>query len=344
MAICTMTWSNAGSALSAETVPDNALWRLSPSGSRVARMTSRAGIRTRTVVPVAECAIGGEQRAAIEGQLDESALGMSSSHTRLEDASQSNGLPKPWQVWTTHQIRQRPTRNGATVLENQQMRREPHDVLEIVRDENQRNVERSAQLINLILQSSPHRAIHGGKRFVEEQDRRLPGEGPRQRDALTLPAGQLVRTAVQMLGQVHEREQRFRPRASLAPRPMPERGDHVAHGRQVRKQRVLLKYEPDGTAMRWSEDSSRRLAPCLGARSHRRLSRLIESCDASQDRRLAAPRRPEDGQDITGIAREFEIERNWSRLPEAHRQTPVTHDGCLRGVRALSSSSGSPRR
>ena len=151
------------------------------------------------------------------------------------------------------------------MLENQQVRRKPHDVLEIVRDENQRNVERSPQLVNLILQSSPHRAIHGGKRFVEEQHRRLPGEGPRQRDALTLAAGELVRTAVQMLRQVHQREQRFRPRTSLAPRPMPERGDHVARGRQVRKERVFLKHESHGAAMRWSEGPRRRLAPHLGA-------------------------------------------------------------------------------
>ena len=103
------------------------------------------------------------------------------------------------------------------MLENQQVRREPHDVLEIVRDENQRNVERSPQLVDLVLQSSPHRTIDGGKRFVEQQDRRLPRQRPRQRDALTLPAGELVRTAVQMLGQVHEREQRFRPRDVARP-------------------------------------------------------------------------------------------------------------------------------
>ena len=140
------------------------------------------------------------------------------------------------------------------MLQNQQVRREPHDVLEIVRDENQRNVERPAQLVDLVLQSSPHRAIDCGERFVEQQDGRLAGQRPRQRDALTLAARQLVRSAVQMPGQVHQRQQRFgAPRRRSARGRCPSAVITLPSGGQVRKERVLLKDEPDRPAMRRRE-------------------------------------------------------------------------------------------
>ena len=78
-------------------------------------------------------------------------------------------------------------------LEDQHVRGEPHDVLEIVRDEDQRYVERPAQPVDLVLQTPAHGAIDGGKRFVEQQHRRLASQRPRERDPLALAARQLVR-------------------------------------------------------------------------------------------------------------------------------------------------------
>ena len=72
------------------------------------------------------------------------------------------------------------------------MRRQPHHVVEIVGDENQRDVERLAQPIDFILKMAAHHPIDRGKRLVEQQDRRLTRQRPRQRDALTLPARQLA--------------------------------------------------------------------------------------------------------------------------------------------------------
>ena len=66
------------------------LCRLSPSGSRVARITSRAGYAHANRGAARDCAIGGEQRAAVERQLDEPAIGMSFARPRA-----SNTLPSP---------------------------------------------------------------------------------------------------------------------------------------------------------------------------------------------------------------------------------------------------------
>ena len=67
------------------------------------------------------------------------------------------------------------------------MRGKANDVVEIMCHEQERDVERPSQLVDLILQSSSHRAIDGGKRLVEEQHCRLASERSRERDTLTLP-------------------------------------------------------------------------------------------------------------------------------------------------------------
>ena len=267
-----------------------------------------------------------------------------SAHTRLEHAPESNGVAKPWQSGRLVSSDSWPqaTARPCSRIRRCVASRTTSSKSCVTRINGMSSVRR--RLVDLILQASSHRAIDSRKGFVEQQYRRLTSERPRQRNTLTLTAGELLRTAVQMLGQVHQGEQLFRPRTSLAPRPMPERGDDVACRRQMRKERILLKHEPHGTTMRWSEGSSRGVAPRLGARAYGRLIRTIESGNAAQDGGLAAARRPEDGQHVAGIAGEFQVERNRVPLPEAHRQPPVTHDGRLRVVTASSSSSGSPRR
>ena len=74
------------------------------------------------------------------------------------------------------------------LLEQQQVRRQAHHIVEVVRHQDERNVERPAQLIDLVLQAPAHAAVDRGKRFVKEQDRRIASERARERDALTLAA------------------------------------------------------------------------------------------------------------------------------------------------------------
>ena len=46
-----------------------------------------------------------------------------------------------------------PQATAAAVLEHQHVRRQPHDILEVVRHENQRDVERAPQAVDLVLQA-----------------------------------------------------------------------------------------------------------------------------------------------------------------------------------------------
>ena len=51
------------------------------------------------------------------------------------------------------------------------------------------------------------RAVDRGERLVEEQDCRLPRQRPGQRHALALAARQRARSAIQVSGQMHQRQQ-----------------------------------------------------------------------------------------------------------------------------------------
>ena len=236
-------------------------------------------------------------------------------------------------------------RDAAALLQHQHVRGEPHDILEIVRDEDQRHVERPAQRVDLVLETPAHRAIDGGKRLVEQQHGRLASQRSRERDALTLAARQLVRSpghagrtgapASAALPRGARRSARGRcPSAVIT---LPDRG-------QVRKERVLLEDEPDRAAMRRRERPGGGVGPGLGARSHRRLRRSIESRDRAQDRRLAAAGRAEDRQHVARVARELDVERDRTRLTKADRQAPVSHGEDPRDATAPSSPSAWPPR
>jgi hypothetical protein len=59
-----------------------------------------------------------------------------------------------------------------SLLENEQVRRQPDHIVEVVRHGSM-NVERSTKRIDFVLKMAAHRAIDGGERLVQKQDGRL---------------------------------------------------------------------------------------------------------------------------------------------------------------------------
>ena len=72
------------------------------------------------------------------------------------------------------------------------------------------------------------RGVERGERLVEEDERRVGGEGPGERDALLLAAGQLVGAAVLEPAQPDEVEHLPDPRRATALRPGQAEGDVLA--------------------------------------------------------------------------------------------------------------------
>jgi hypothetical protein len=118
--------------------------------------------------------------------------------------------------------------------------------------------------------------------------------------------------SVYLFRQMDARQQAFRMITAFGPRPLPECGSHVAGGREVWEERIVLKDEPYGSPVRRSKESRRGISPGIGSRAHTCMQGPIEACNASQDRRFAAAGWPENGEDIAGLTVEVDVERNGS--------------------------------
>src|SRR2546428_648042 len=75
-----------------------------------------------------------------------------------------------------------------------------HGLVDVVRDEDHRFAHGALDADELLLQALPRDPVDRSEWFVHEQDGRIRGQGPGESDALTLPARQLVRVAVAVLG------------------------------------------------------------------------------------------------------------------------------------------------
>ena len=149
-------------------------------------------MRTRTAVPTRDRPVRHEQCAAVERELHEPAVWIGVRHDGVEHRAESDRFSQPRQIGTTHERRHRPDREALSSLQHQHVRGQPHHVVEVVRDEDERHVERSPQRVDLVLKGASHDAIDGGKRFVEQQDGRLARQRSGERDALPFAARQLA--------------------------------------------------------------------------------------------------------------------------------------------------------
>jgi len=151
-----------------------------------------------------------------------------------------------------------------------------------------------------------------GQRLVQEQDLRLEGERPRERDSLLLAAGQLVRVALALVGQVDDLQELadalpdviLGSLAHLQPEP-----DVVGHV-HVREQRVGLEDHADVPLVR------RSVGDVLAVDRDRAGARLLEARDHPQGRGLAATRGAEEGHELAFLRLQVEV-RDRDRLAEA---------------------------
>ena len=107
---------------------------------------------------------------------------------------------------------------------------------EVVRDEQEREAELALQAAHQVEHLRLHRHVERRGRLVADQERRVAGQRPRDRDALALSAGELVRELLpvgaaeaDLLEQA--RDARLDPRSpcDAAPAPRAQRlGDDVA--------------------------------------------------------------------------------------------------------------------
>jgi hypothetical protein len=138
------------------------------------------------------------------------------------------------------------------------------------------------------------RRVEVRQRLVEQQHARLRREGAGERHALLLPAGDLADPPALEARQVHAGECRRDARRDLRlrqPARLEAEGDVLPH-REVREKGVVLEDHAE-VALRRRQALDR-----LGTDPDRAAIGGLETGDDAQQRRLAAPRRSQEGQHL----------------------------------------------
>src|SRR5713226_6285172 len=97
---------------------------------------------------------------------------------------------------------------------------------------------------------APRACVEISSGFVSKENRRIDRQRTSDRDALSLPAGELVRQVLQPMTELNEIEQLARPFVDLATRPAAqvERQADIFQARQCREQVEELEDKADRVA------------------------------------------------------------------------------------------------
>ena len=155
-------------------------------------------------------------------------------------------------------------------------------VAEVVGDDERRQRELPEQVLQLDAHRGPRVGVQRRQRLVEQQHGRIAGERPGERDALALAAGERRGLLARQPGDAEALEQ-------LVDAGGAAERDVRAHA-EVRKQRVLLKDEPDRALLGREVDLRRGVEPRALAQRDAAPVRAAQTCDCAQDRRLARTR------------------------------------------------------
>jgi hypothetical protein len=136
--------------------------------------------------------------------------------------------------------------------------------------------------------------VQRAQRLVEQQHLRPLGQAARKRNALLLPAGELMGLPLAELAQLHELQHRLDALLDRAlghaVAPQAE-GDVVPH-REVREQRVGLEHHVERALV------GHQPGDVLALEQYASRGRRLEAREHAQQRRLAAARRAEQGEDL----------------------------------------------
>ncbi len=212
----------------------------------------------------------------------------------------------------------------------------------VVRHVDERDADFLLQVDELDLQLLAQLRVERGERLVEQQHRRMRDERARDRDALLLPAGQLVRIAPVEADEPNVLERGLDARLPLAGRRAGhlQRKRDVALDRHVREQRVALEHRAHRARF------GRAAGEVLAVEQDAARVGKVEARDHPQQRRLAAAGRTEQREEFAGLDREADVvdgrevaetPRDTLYVEQRHRRvTPsVETDGIARRIVAV---------
>jgi hypothetical protein len=207
-------------------------------------------------------------------------------------------------------------RSTADVLDAGGPRREHHDavgekhrLVDLMGDEQRGSLGAREDLQQFHLHEFARLRVERRERLVEQQELRLHRERARDIDALAHAAGELVRIVLGKAAQPDELDQRARPLPALGlgePTLQVEAVGHVLDDRAPRKQAVVLEHH--GAVRAGPFDRTAVEQDCAG-RDRK------ETVDRVEEGRLAAARRPHDGDELALEHRKIDVAQDSQRSP-----------------------------
>ena len=180
------------------------------------------------------------------------------------------------------------------------------DDVEVVRDEDVGQAEVVLQVLQQVEDLCLHRDVQRRDGLVADDQLRVHGEGPRDADALTLAARELVREPVVVLGvEADDLEQLLHAALDLGVRAEPVHHERLADDeadplpRVQRGVRILEDHRhlaADGTHRR-----AREIRDVAALEQDPAVGRIEQPHDAARERRLAAARLADDAQGLAGL-------------------------------------------
>ena len=231
-------------------------------------------------------------------------------------------------------------RGDGSAADQDDVRREAQDLLELVAHVHDRDPEPVTELLQVGQHLLAAGLIDRGERLVEQQQPRAREQGAPDGDALTLAARELVRAPLEQFAQAEQLHDLVEVARGRAPRRAPLAVAQIAAHASVGKQARVLEDVPDGAALGREVDAA-------GVEEHDAVDLDASRVGSEQARHqvdqrgLPAPRRPEQRDHARRRRVEGHVEREGAApLLETHRehQRPIR----LRTQRASDSDASSP--
>ena len=199
----------------------------------------------------------------------------------------------------------------------------------VMGDVEHRHPQLAMNAADLVLQLFAQRFVERPQRLVHQHRLRLEHQRPGHRDALLLAAGQLRRAAMAEAFQPHHRQRLLDPRLDFGPPHAAhlEREGEVLRHAHMGEESVVLEHHAQPALVR------RTARNVLALQQDRSGRGRLEPGQHHQRRRLAAARRPQQGQELARRDIEVEVAHGGRDAPvigladalEAHERRGVGH-------------------
>ena len=199
-----------------------------------------------------------------------------------------------------HEVGRRSDLAKASLHDHPDLVGERGRVLEVVRDEQRRDLETGEELLQLESHLDLRVSVEGRERLVEQEDLGVTRERARERDPLALAAREAARQRVLEMRDLEALE-------VLVRRVAPGVLDVLAH-RQVGEERVVLEDEPHATPLRRLEHASVGVEPDLVVAADPADGRLDETGDRVEDGALARAARADEREGRADLEAQLEPE------------------------------------